>query len=54
MGSEMTAEQEECLTPFRAITVALDNDAAGNEKAAQIVERLKAAGHKVLRARLIE
>src|ERR1039458_6339960 len=54
MGSEMTVEQEGCLTPFGVITVALDNDAAGNEKAAPIVERLKAAGHKVLKARLKE
>ena len=54
MGSGMTVEQEGCLTPFGAITVALDNDAAGNEKAALIVERLRAAGHKVLKARLKE
>lgn len=54
MGCEMTAEQEEYLKPFVVITVALDNDAAGNEKAAPIVGRLKAAGHKVLKARLKE
>src|ERR1017187_9878743 len=54
MGSEMTAEQERGPAPFGAITVAPDNDAAGKEKPPQIVERLKAAGHKVLRARLIE
>jgi DNA primase len=54
MGSEMTAEQEKCLAPFGVITVALDNDTAGNEKAAPIVDRLKAAGHKVLKARLME
>jgi DNA primase len=54
LGSEMTAGQEKCLAPFRVITVALDNDAAGNEKAAPIVERLKAAGHTVRKARLLE
>jgi DNA primase len=54
MGSEMTAEQEKCLAPFGVITVALDNDAAGNEKAAAIIERLRTAGHKVLKARMIE
>jgi DNA primase len=54
MGSEMTPAQEECLAPFMAITVALDNDAAGNEKAVVIVERLRASGHKVLKARMIE
>jgi hypothetical protein len=35
------------------ITVALDNDAAGIEKASRICERLKAK-HRVLKARLIE
>jgi len=53
MGSEMTAEQERCLQPFPMITVALDNDAAGMEKAARISERLK-ANHRVMKARLVE
>ena len=53
MGTEMTEEQERCLDPFPTITVALDNDAAGIEKAAHICERLKAK-HRVLKARLIE
>jgi DNA primase len=53
MGSEMTEEQEKCLDPFPTITVALDNDAAGNEKAARIRARLKMK-HRVLKARLIE
>jgi len=52
MGSEMTEEQERCLDPYPTITVALDNDAAGMEKAARIRERLKAK-HRVLKARLI-
>jgi DNA primase len=52
MGSEMTAEQERCLDPYPVITVALDNDAAGIEKASRIRERLKVK-HRVLRARLI-
>jgi DNA primase len=52
MGSEMTEEQERCLAPYPVITVALDNDAAGIEKAARICERLKAK-HRVLKARLI-
>jgi len=52
MGSEMTAEQERCLDPYPEITVALDNDAAGIEKASRIRERLKVK-HRVLRARLI-
>src|ERR1017187_7342285 len=52
MGSEMTEEQERCLDPFPVVTVALDNDAAGTEKAARICERLKAK-HRVLKARLI-
>jgi hypothetical protein len=29
----MTEEQERCLDPYAVITVALDNDAAGMEKA---------------------
>ena len=53
MGSEMTEEQERCLDPYPTITVALDNDAAGIEKAAHICGRLKAK-HRVLKARLIE
>lgn len=52
MGSELNEEQERCLDPFPTITVALDNDAAGQEKAARICERLKGK-HRVLRARLI-
>jgi DNA primase len=54
MGAEMTKEQERCLDPYPVITVALDNDPTGNEKAALIGDRLKAAGHKVLKARLKE
>jgi hypothetical protein len=54
LGSDMTAAQQECLRPFHAITVALDNDDTGNEKATKIIERLKAAGHKVLKAHLVE
>jgi DNA primase len=53
MGSEMTEEQERCLDPYPTITVALDNDAAGIEKAARICGRLK-RNHRVLKARLIE
>ena len=53
MGSEMTEEQERCLDPYPTITVALDNDAVGIEKAARIRERLK-GNHRVLNARLIE
>lgn len=53
MGSEMTEEQERCLDPYPMITVALDNDAAGIEKAARICGRLK-RNHRVLKARLIE
>jgi hypothetical protein len=53
MGSEMTEEQERCLDPYPTITVALDNDAAGIEKAARICERLK-RNHRVSKARLIE
>lgn len=53
MGSEMTEEQERCLDPYPMITVALDNDVAGMEKAARICGRLKAK-HRVLKARLIE
>ena len=53
MGSEMTEEQERCLDPYPVITVALDNDAAGIEKAARICARLKAK-HRVLKARLVE
>jgi DNA primase len=53
MGSEMTTEQEKSLEAFPVITVALDNDAAGNEKAVRICERLRGK-HRVLKARLIE
>lgn len=53
MGSEMTEAQEECLEPFDTIVVALDNDAAGNTKAAPIVERLR-KNHRVIKARLVE
>ena len=53
MGSEMTEEQERCLDPYPTVTVALDNDATGIEKAARICGRLKAK-HRVLKARLIE
>ncbi len=53
MGSEMTEEQERCLDPYPTIRVALDNDAAGIEKAARIYRRLKDK-HRVLKARLIE
>ncbi len=53
MGSEMTEEQERCLAPYPVITVALDGDAAGIEKAAAICARLKAK-HRVLKARLVE
>jgi len=53
MGSEMTEEQERCLDLYPTITVALDNDAAGIEKAARICGRLK-RNHRVLKARLIE
>jgi len=53
MGSEMTEEQERCLDPYPMITVALDNDAAGIQKAARVSQRLKAK-HRVSKARLIE
>ena len=53
MGSEMTEEQEQCLDPYPVITVALDNDAAGLEKAIRICRRLKEK-HRVLKARLVE
>lgn len=52
MGSEMTDEQDRCLDPYPVITVALDNDQAGIEKAAHISERLKGK-HRILRARLV-
>jgi DNA primase len=54
MGSEMTQEQEKCLAPFRTILVAMDNDRAGEEKSRPIIERLRSAGHTVLKARLME
>lgn len=53
MGSEMTEEQERCLDSYPVITVALDNDAAGIEKAARICGRLKEK-HRVSKARLVE
>jgi DNA primase len=53
MGSEMTEEQERCLEPYSVIIVALDNDAAGTEKAAKICARLKEK-HCILKARLVE
>jgi len=53
MGSEMTGEQERCLDPYPVITVALDNDAAGMQKATRICGRLKPQ-HRVSKARLIE
>jgi hypothetical protein len=53
MGSEMTEEQERCLDPYPVITVALDNDPAGIEKASRICERLKTK-HRISKARLIE
>ncbi len=53
MGSEMTEEQERCLDPFPVITVALDSDAAGIEKATVICARLKEK-HRILKARLVE
>jgi DNA primase len=49
MGCEMTAEQEAALAPFNTIVVALDNDAAGNEKSLPLVERLR-KNHKVLKS----
>jgi len=54
MGTEMTEAQERCLEPFKVITVAMDNDAVGNERAALIIQRLRAAGHVVMKARLME
>jgi DNA primase len=53
MGSEMTEEQERCLDLYPTITVALDNDPAGMEKAARICGKLKQK-HRVLKARLVE
>jgi len=53
MGAEMTEEQERCLDPYPVITVALDSDAAGLEKAVRICGRLKRK-HRVLKARLVE
>jgi DNA primase len=53
MGSELTESQESGLDPFPIITVALDDDPAGIEKAARIRERLKGK-HRVLKARLVE
>jgi DNA primase len=53
MGSEMTEEQERCLDPYPVITVALDNDPAGAEKAVRVCERLKPK-HRVSKAKLVE
>jgi DNA primase len=53
MGSELTESQERLLDPFPVITIALDDDPPGIEKAARIRERLKGK-HKVSKARLIE
>ena len=53
LGSEMTLEQERSLAPFQLVIVALDNDATGETRSVPIIERLKAAGHKVLKARLM-
>jgi DNA primase len=53
MGSELTESQEQCLDPFPVITVALDDDSTGIEKAALICGRLKGK-HRVLKARLVE
>lgn len=53
MGAELTEDQERYLDPFPVITVALDNDAAGAERASRIHDRLKGK-HRVLKARLIE
>jgi DNA primase len=52
MGSEMTDAQERCLDPYPVITVALDDDAAGQEKAERICARLRGK-HRVLKARVI-
>jgi len=52
MGSEMTEEQERCLDAYQTITVALDNDATGTQKAIPLCERLKAK-HRVSKARLV-
>jgi hypothetical protein len=53
MGSELTEAQGRCLDPFPVITVALDDDPTGIEKAAHICERLKGK-HRVLKARLVK
>jgi len=53
MGAELTESQERWLDPFNIITVALDDDPPGIEKAAGIRERLKRK-HRVLIARLVE
>jgi hypothetical protein len=52
MGAELTEKQERCLDPFPVITLALDDDPPGIEKAARIRERLKGK-HRVLKARLV-
>ncbi len=53
MGVELTEAQERGLEPFSVITVALDDDPPGIEKANRIRERLKEK-HRVLKARLID
>jgi hypothetical protein len=53
MGSELTESQERCLDPFPVITLALDDDPHGIEKAGRIREQLKGK-HRVLKARLAE
>lgn len=53
MGTELTEAQERCLDPFPVVTVALDDDPPGIEKAARIRERLKGK-HKILKARLVD
>ena len=52
MGAELTEKQERCLDPFPVITLALDDDPPGIEKAARIRERRKGK-HRVLKARLV-
>jgi DNA primase len=53
MGSSLTEEQARWLSPFRTITVAMDNDTAGHEAAAKIAERLKGK-HKISKAYINE
>lgn len=53
MGAELTQQHEYCLDAYSIITVALDDDPPGIEKAARICDRLRET-HRVLKARLIE